>query len=200
MRNAKKPNPTLGAAEFSFQCDQQFDRMQPQANGRFCGQCLTTVHDFRALSTEEVMALLKANGGQACGTVSDDQLELPVAERSRKHTRLDWVLAGITASLLSITQPVIAQQQEQVQTEQTIEYNKYGYPICPMEVEEEPVDSAEAEPVHRKKKLYRKKLYVNKRFPFIHYGSRGPRHFSGYFHLRDLEGVASRKRLPKVKG
>lgn len=55
-------------------CSENWEQMQPHDKNRFCGLCQTHVHDMTALSIKEMEHLLRANKGQLCGRLSENQL------------------------------------------------------------------------------------------------------------------------------
>lgn len=56
-------------------CSEDWNAMQPNANGRHCTACATTVTDFTAWAPEEIAAYLMANkGSKVCGRFSQKQL------------------------------------------------------------------------------------------------------------------------------
>lgn len=65
MKSIKLANP----------CSENWEQMQPVAQGRFCGHCQTQVHDMTALSTREVIQLFQKNGGELCGRLTESQLK-----------------------------------------------------------------------------------------------------------------------------
>ena len=56
-------------------CRENWEQMQPVAQGRFCGQCQKQVHDMTALNTREVIQLFQKNGGKLCGRMTATQLK-----------------------------------------------------------------------------------------------------------------------------
>lgn len=167
-------NPRFGDLEFTFQCDQPRSAFRKQAQGDFCNSCQTIVHDFSKLSNEEIIALLKANNQSVCGSVYEDELDMPEEASMRSRSRFQWLFAGFTASLVALTQPIMAQQTKQERIEQTIIYNDQGLPVCPVDLDDE-FEEEEHEPDTKPYKLkrYRRKLiHINGRFPFVHILSR----------------------------
>ena len=56
-------------------CSENWEQMQPAAQGKFCGRCQMQVHDMTALSTWEVIQLFQKNGGKLCGRLTETQLK-----------------------------------------------------------------------------------------------------------------------------
>jgi hypothetical protein len=60
-------------------CHENWDRMTPQEQGRFCDSCCKTVIDFSGKSTSEIWKILKQNENEKiCGRFRNDQLNKPV--------------------------------------------------------------------------------------------------------------------------
>ena len=56
-------------------CSEDWNAMQPNANGRHCTACATTVTDFTGWAPEEIAAYLMANrSSNVCGRFSQEQL------------------------------------------------------------------------------------------------------------------------------
>jgi hypothetical protein len=59
-------------------CSQNWEAMQPDANGRHCSSCAQTVIDFTTWELQDIAAYLKKNGGQhTCGRFLNNQLNQP---------------------------------------------------------------------------------------------------------------------------
>lgn len=57
-------------------CNEDWSRMQPEAQGRFCAACSKTVVDFTNREPEAIMAWLQQRQGQkVCGRFTADQLK-----------------------------------------------------------------------------------------------------------------------------
>ena len=70
-------------------CHENWDKMTPGDNGRFCDSCQKTVHDFTGMSDAQLIAFFKKpSTGSVCGRFYNDQLERDF-EIPRK--RLPWV-------------------------------------------------------------------------------------------------------------
>jgi hypothetical protein len=70
-------------------CHENWDKMTPGDNGRFCDSCQKTVHDFTGMSDAQLIAFFKKpSSGSVCGRFYNDQLERDF-ESPRK--RLPWL-------------------------------------------------------------------------------------------------------------
>lgn len=62
-------------------CSEDWDNMNPAAQGRFCTSCQKTVVDFTAMSDNEVKQYLLRNiGQQTCGRFYQQQLQRPLQD------------------------------------------------------------------------------------------------------------------------
>jgi hypothetical protein len=55
-------------------CSENWNRMQPNTNGRHCGKCQKTVVDFSTKSTEEIQHYFKYAQGATCGRFNTHQV------------------------------------------------------------------------------------------------------------------------------
>ncbi len=55
-------------------CNENWDQMTPQEQGRHCDKCNLVVTDFTAMSNEEILQYLNKNTGKVCGRVEEKQL------------------------------------------------------------------------------------------------------------------------------
>lgn len=63
-------------------CHENWDRMSPAQEERFCQQCSKTVVDFSAMADQQVLKVLSIESGSTCGRFSSDQLERPFVKES----------------------------------------------------------------------------------------------------------------------
>ncbi len=154
-----------------FDCQENWDAMEPIGAGRFCAKCQHSVIDFTGWDRRSMLAYLKQHPG-TCGQYRPDQLEpelIPLAELlSLKSAAL---VAGLTLGSIQVS----AQAPEPPHTEQTLPmHGSDGQPVlddrtpvlsdkpdgihgtCPRPVAPTPTHS----PKHH--------FYVSARFPFFH--------------------------------
>jgi hypothetical protein len=84
--------PTSLRLNIAEPCQENWQQMTPQEQGRFCGSCQKTVVDFTMMGDQEVLNyFLKANH-KVCGRFANDQLnkELVVTEKKK---RFSWAYA-----------------------------------------------------------------------------------------------------------
>jgi hypothetical protein len=69
-------------------CHENWQKMTPQQQGRFCGSCQKTVVDFTMMSDQEVLNYFLKADHNVCGRFADDQLnkELKVTEKKKRFS------------------------------------------------------------------------------------------------------------------
>ena len=65
-------------ARLSFTCNQEWEGMKPDADGRFCSSCQKKVYNLRDKNTAYFMQILKENNNNVCGRFSSEQIAKPV--------------------------------------------------------------------------------------------------------------------------
>ncbi len=91
-------------------CHEDWNKMNPTAQGRHCQSCCKQVVDFTTMSDQQIISYLTKASGNTCGRVRKDQLEKPL--RTSHHKPWKWIIAGI-ASLFFFFNKVQAQKKEQ---------------------------------------------------------------------------------------
>src|ERR1700759_5491809 len=80
-------------------CRENWDGMQPDEKGRFCGSCSKTVVDFSMMTDQEVVRFLGRAGQQVCGRFAPEQLgrDLTPGEAHLRRWRSwwHWLVAGL---------------------------------------------------------------------------------------------------------
>lgn len=59
-------------------CHEDWNKMTPVEQGRFCSSCQKNVVDFTMQTDEEIIAFFNNYNGSACGRFTDEQLERPI--------------------------------------------------------------------------------------------------------------------------
>lgn len=115
-------------------CHEQWDDMQPDSTGRFCGSCQKTVVDFTMMSDQEVLTWFSKASGSVCGRLHTDQMHrdiVPPAPIKRNRWAIWWqlLLAGVMVSSKASAQGKVSV----VPVTQTIDLRKAletKMPIC----------------------------------------------------------------------
>ena len=79
-------------------CDQPWNHMTPDANGRFCHQCEKTVVDFSNKTDREIALILKNNQGKLCGRFQKHQLKRDISLNTDIHSKHRLKAAGLLLS------------------------------------------------------------------------------------------------------
>lgn len=156
-----------------FDCQENWDAMEPMKGGRFCGKCQHAVIDFTGWDRRSMLAYLKQHPG-TCGQYRPDQLEpelIPFAELfSLKSAAL---VAGLTLGSIQVS----AQAPELSATEQTLATpGSDGQPVLD---DRTPVLSDKPDGIHgtchrpvaapaKPTRSPSHRFYVSARFPFFH--------------------------------
>lgn len=95
-----------------FRCDLPSSFFMKTAEGDYCSACKTVVIDFTGKTNEEILAILSANSGHACGAAYSDQF----SETSSHKLRNRFAVAGL-AALLGLAPAAKAESAETAKTE-----------------------------------------------------------------------------------
>ena len=89
-------------------CNEDFDLMTTNANGKFCNHCSKSVLDLTNLTDDEIFETLNKTKGKICGRLANDQLNRLLVKRNNNiyHTRLYKILAGLL--LIGTTKETLA--------------------------------------------------------------------------------------------
>lgn len=107
-------------------CQENWEAMNPQAEGRHCGLCTKTVLDFTQLSDQEVLQLIKKYNGKVCGRLRQSQLNrLMVLEEQRSGiSTLYKILAGMALVVLpELAETGSLKATETIRTQQEMIYH-----------------------------------------------------------------------------
>lgn len=92
--------------EINDPCHEDWSKMSPEEQGRFCQSCQKTVVDFREKSRSDIEAFLKtkqAEGQKTCGRFNRHQLDMPAAvqERNVRSFNRRWLSYFAAACMLA---------------------------------------------------------------------------------------------------
>lgn len=78
-------------------CEEKWEQMQPETDGKFCMQCSTKVVDFTRLSNAEILQIIEKSKGSICGRMSQSQINRPIEipRKAKSKSKLFQALAGI---------------------------------------------------------------------------------------------------------
>ncbi|MBK8225848.1 MAG: hypothetical protein IPK70_01570 [Flavobacteriales bacterium] len=91
-------------------CHEDWSAMTPQATGRHCAICATTVADFSRLSDAQLIARFEQGGMPKCARFSKDQLDRVLSKPEEPAPNL--LAAAATGAALMLVSPELAAQQE----------------------------------------------------------------------------------------
>jgi hypothetical protein len=61
--------------EITYSCHEDWNKMTPAGNGRFCDSCSKKVVDFTGLNEKEILLYIKSNRNGGCGRFTTPQIE-----------------------------------------------------------------------------------------------------------------------------
>jgi hypothetical protein len=90
-------------------CHEDWDRMTPVQQGRYCQSCCKDVIDFSLMTDREIINFLSKPQGKTCGNFSNDQLNRVIAEPATPAKKKVW------AVMLSFLMPLVIAQKASAQ-------------------------------------------------------------------------------------
>ncbi|MBB5438566.1 hypothetical protein HDC92_002242 [Pedobacter sp. AK017] len=99
-------------ARLSFACDQNWEAMSDQADGKICSACDKKVYDLTDKNVAYFMKIMQDNDNNVCGRFSNDQLIVgpePVIGHSSFWKKW-WTAAMVFVGLVSLMSKANAQQ------------------------------------------------------------------------------------------
>jgi hypothetical protein len=74
-------------------CHEDWQRMTPVAQGRFCHSCAKHVIDFSTMTDEQILTHISKAAGGMCGRFANDQLQRPLLPAKQETKNRWWVAA-----------------------------------------------------------------------------------------------------------
>lgn len=99
-------------------CHEDWSKMTPKEQGRFCSSCQKSVVDFTGFSDEQLYKFLAEREGQKiCGRFSSSQLNRQISMPHQPHSTLyKWMIAaGLVLVFTSISSPLAFAQIPMIQ-------------------------------------------------------------------------------------
>ena len=163
----------------TYSCNQNWDAMSPAKDGRHCKACMTTVIDFTKMTVPEIKKYSE-NKGSLCGSFTIKQLEPELIEVSSVFAPLKkYVIVLFTL----ITTELLASNNQQ-SLNNTIEFTEIAHQNKKSlnTNENKTIEKNRSELITQSSNIgdyqyvnqapkKRKKLYISKKFPFVHYRS-----------------------------
>src|SRR5829696_9108786 len=82
-------------------CHEDWNKMSPVQQGRFCQSCSKEVVDFSLMSDKQVLDYISRATGKLCGRFADDQLDRSIKEPATPAKKKVW------AVMLSFLLPLV---------------------------------------------------------------------------------------------
>lgn len=85
-------------------CHEDWSKMTPQEQGRFCSKCQTCVTDFTEFTDEQLYKFIAEHKGQKlCGRFLSTQLNRPIYLPPQPHSQLyKWIIAAGLALIFTV--------------------------------------------------------------------------------------------------
>lgn len=129
----KKPAKT--SIQIAEPCHESWNKMTPEAQGRFCGSCAKIVTDFSQMTDQQLMDYLSKASGSACGRFTTNQLNRPLTEVLQPTTLPKWLgMAAATLSAVLMVHPLFAFNSSTLSNlnhavDAKIVHHKFVYPL-----------------------------------------------------------------------
>lgn len=81
-------------------CSENWEKMTPTQEGKFCQSCSKNVIDFTNLSDQEILKIISNSSGRLCGRLTKDQLSRNISHK--KEISAPGIFSKIAASMLLI--------------------------------------------------------------------------------------------------
>jgi hypothetical protein len=94
-------------------CHEDWNKMTPIAQGKFCGSCSKQVVDFSLMSDQQILNFLSHQSGKLCGRFDAEQLQRPLRETKIEKKKSWWM--ALTMPLLFLFDRSEAQDNIRVQ-------------------------------------------------------------------------------------
>jgi CarboxypepD_reg-like domain len=101
-------------------CDQRWEDMMPNGEGRFCTHCQTTVIDFTTWTDRELYEYFASHKGRTCGQFLETQLDRPIQIPHQPQSRLYRMTIAMGLTLLFTQTPQLYAQNNPPRTTQTL--------------------------------------------------------------------------------
>ncbi len=122
MKTAPAPQPlpdyVIQAGIFIRKpCSENYDEMTSVHGGKFCDSCKHVVHDFTAMSNQQIIGVIESHNGKVCGMFDNEQL---APSRKRWSTVLKVSVFAAVALWFSKSDLKAQKQTDVVQNTNTI--------------------------------------------------------------------------------
>ena len=83
----------INNASLSFTCNENWDKMKPDGEARFCGTCQKKVYDLTDKKAAYFIQIMQENNHNVCGRFTNDQLAV-VPQTNESHWQR-WAVAAL---------------------------------------------------------------------------------------------------------
>ena len=114
-------------------CNEDWSKMTPQEQGRFCGKCAKTIIDYSYQSDRAIAKVLKENNGQICGRFRSDQLQRDLVLEPQFYQNTRWKAFGLMISGLLMAGTLKGEETPQIRNKAPFEVIKNDLNISQIE-------------------------------------------------------------------
>ena len=93
-------------------CEESWDSMISNKNGKFCLQCSKNIVDFTYLSDQEIIRRITGSSGNLCGRFSSEQLNRPLVDNESALSFSRFYKILVSLLLLVTTESTLAQSKK----------------------------------------------------------------------------------------
>ncbi|HEY2726523.1 MAG TPA: carboxypeptidase-like regulatory domain-containing protein [Parafilimonas sp.] len=116
-------------------CHEDWNKMTPTQQGKFCSACNKQVVDFSLMSDNQILNFLSHQSGKLCGRFDAEQLQRPLIETKIKKKKSWWM--ALAMPLLFLFDKSEAQNNVYVNTDSVVNANatKNSLKLDPLDLE-----------------------------------------------------------------
>ncbi|MGQ7854939.1 hypothetical protein ACUN24_11935 [Pedobacter sp. WC2501] len=118
--------PSKFKIQISNPCHEDWEGMQSDVNGKFCGSCQKTVIDFTRFTDAALKHWFNENQGSNCGRFKPEQLDRYIGEKNQSFFKIfkPGLIAASVFAFLSVPKFTYAQYIKPLEAECKIQHNQ----------------------------------------------------------------------------
>jgi hypothetical protein len=118
--------PSKFKIQISKPCHEEWEGMQTNANGKFCGSCQKAVIDFTRFTDTALKHWFNENQGNSCGRFKPEQLDRYIGEKNQSFFKIfkPGLIAASVFAFLSVPKFTYAKYIKPQETEYKIQHSQ----------------------------------------------------------------------------